>query len=93
MNCGLASKVIPDRSFAEETEELLNSELREYVYMFKYDDRDSDKFGKSIPKYIKIIQDILKNYDQVQININNKNPQKLLKEKYNFDLNTINLIK
>jgi len=69
----------------ESTEELTNSDLINYVTTFNYKDR-VPCLGKQIPTYLSKINHILGHYDEEQKKLNEKNPQKLIKEKYNFNV-------
>lgn len=77
----------------EETEELANSELLPYVKTFKFDNLyqyNNNDFNT--PEYLNKIHDIIKNYDKIQEELNKMNPQKLIKEKYNFTDNVMKLL-
>jgi hypothetical protein len=66
----------------EETDELLKSDLCNYVNTFKYEKGCVD-----------LIRNILDNYACEQEKINIKNPKAFIKEKYNFKSNVFMLLK
>lgn len=75
----------------EETEELLESELCHYLYPF---DIKKHRINNDllIPAYIDIVNNILNNYEYEQKILADKNPQTLMKTKYNFTDNVLSLI-
>lgn len=74
----------------EYAEELNNSELSDYVYIFNLDQYILENNIRT-PLYINLIKSVLKNYDEIQKALNNKNPRALMNKKYNFEKNVLSL--
>ena len=75
----------------EVTEEFKTCDLIDYVYPFNFNDTGEFK-GVKFPSYMSIIYTILENYDDEQKKLNQKNPQKYIKEHYNFNFNVSQLL-
>lgn len=75
----------------EYAEEFIDSDLYDYVYIFDIDQYIFKNQVKT-PLYIDLIESVLRNYDEVQKSLNNKNPSALMKKNYNFENNVLLLI-
>ncbi len=71
----------------EQTQELMTSEIINYVKTFDYNQQCGD-----VPSYISMINQILKNYDLEQKILDDLNPRQLMKNKYNFGVQVKNLL-